>query len=68
MSRLRRALVWISGASAGLGAALAATIPFEDVEMVDLSRRGGAPGAVHVAVDLADPASWQVWPLISIGG
>lgn len=60
MSRLRRALVWISGASAGLGAALAATIPFEDVELIDISRRGGTPGAVHVAVDLADPASWPV--------
>jgi NADP-dependent 3-hydroxy acid dehydrogenase YdfG len=54
-----RILVWISGASAGLGAALAATIPF-DAELVDISRRGGTPGAHHVAVDLADPASWPV--------
>ena len=60
MSSLRRILVWISGASAGLGAALAATLPFEDAELVDLSRRGGAPGAEHVAVDLADPAAWPV--------
>ncbi|TDD59652.1 SDR family oxidoreductase [Kribbella antibiotica] len=59
MSRLRHALVWISGASAGLGAALAATIPFEYVEMIDISRRGGAVGARHVSVDLADPASWS---------
>jgi benzil reductase ((S)-benzoin forming) len=57
---LRRILVWISGASAGLGAALAATIPFESVELVDISRRGGTPGAHHVAVDLADPQSWPV--------
>jgi benzil reductase ((S)-benzoin forming) len=54
-----RILVWISGASAGIGAALAATIPFE-AEVVDISRRGGTPGAHHVAVDLADPASWPV--------
>jgi NADP-dependent 3-hydroxy acid dehydrogenase YdfG len=54
-----RILVWISGASAGLGAALAATMPF-DAELVDISRRGGTPGAHHVAVDLADPASWPV--------
>jgi benzil reductase ((S)-benzoin forming) len=60
MSRLRRVLVWISGASAGLGAALAATTPFEDVELIDISRRGGAPSAIHVAADLADPASWQL--------
>ncbi|MFK4088123.1 SDR family oxidoreductase [Kribbella sp. NPDC020789] len=60
MSRLRRVLVWISGASAGLGAALAATIPFENVELIDISRRGGAPGSIHVAADLSDPACWAV--------
>ena len=27
---------------------------------VDISRRGGTPGAHHVAVDLADPDSWPV--------
>lgn len=59
MGRLRRVLVWISGASAGLGAALAATIPFE-AELIDISRRGGTPGAHHLAVDLADPLSWSV--------
>ncbi|WP_371400453.1 SDR family NAD(P)-dependent oxidoreductase [Kribbella sp. NBC_00662] len=60
MTPLRRILVWISGASAGLGAALAATIPFESAELIDISRRGGTPGTHHVAVDLADPASWPV--------
>ncbi|TCC28790.1 SDR family NAD(P)-dependent oxidoreductase [Kribbella sindirgiensis] len=60
MTPLRRILVWISGASAGLGAALAATIPFERAELIDISRRGGTPGAHHVAVDLADPESWPV--------
>ncbi|HEY3561743.1 MAG TPA: SDR family NAD(P)-dependent oxidoreductase [Kribbella sp.] len=60
MSPLRRILIWISGASAGLGAALAATIPFENAELVDISRRGGTPGAQHVAVDLADPDSWPL--------
>ncbi|RZT27690.1 NAD(P)-dependent dehydrogenase (short-subunit alcohol dehydrogenase family) [Kribbella sp. VKM Ac-2569] len=60
MTPLRRILVWISGASAGLGAALAATIPFESVELIDISRRGGTPGTQHVAVDLADPESWPV--------
>lgn len=60
MTPLRRILVWISGASAGLGAALAATIPFESAELIDISRRGGTAGAHHVAVDLADPASWPV--------
>ncbi|MFI7061381.1 SDR family NAD(P)-dependent oxidoreductase [Kribbella sp. NPDC050124] len=59
MKALRRMLVWISGASAGIGAALVATLA-GDAEIVDLSRRGGTPGTQHVAVDLADPASWPV--------
>lgn len=60
MIPLRRIIVWISGASAGLGAALAATIPFENAEVVDISRRGGTLTTHHVAVDLADPDSWPV--------
>lgn len=59
MRAFRRMLVWISGASAGLGAALAATL-VGDADIIDLSRRGGTPGTHHVAVDLADPASWPV--------
>jgi benzil reductase ((S)-benzoin forming) len=51
-------IVWISGASAGLGAALAATVPFEGARIIDISRSGGAPGTEHLPADLADPASW----------
>ncbi len=51
-------LVWISGASSGIGAALAAAQPFADAHVVDLSRSGGAPGTEHVPADLADPSSW----------
>jgi len=57
MSTLSRMLVWITGASAGIGAALAATIPYE-AEIIDISRRGGTQGTHHVAADLSDPASW----------
>lgn len=61
MSRLNRMLVWISGASAGIGAALAATIPIPfDAEIIDISRRGGTPGTIHLAADLADPSSWPL--------
>ncbi|MFC0624796.1 SDR family NAD(P)-dependent oxidoreductase [Kribbella deserti] len=52
-------LVWISGASAGIGAALAASVPFADARVIDISRRGGTT-AGHVAADLADPASWPM--------
>lgn len=51
-------LVWITGASSGIGAALAATLPFDDARVVDISRSGGTPGAEHLAADLSDPASW----------
>jgi NAD(P)-dependent dehydrogenase (short-subunit alcohol dehydrogenase family) len=53
------ALVWISGASSGIGAALAASVPFPDAHVVDISRSGGTTGAEHLPADLSDPASWS---------
>ena len=50
-------LIFISGASSGLGAALARSVPFGDARIVDISRRG-AEGCVHFAADLADPRQW----------
>lgn len=50
-------IVWISGASSGIGKALAATVPWNDARLIDISRRGAA-GLEHLAADLADPASW----------
>lgn len=50
-------LVWISGASSGIGRALAAALPWQDTRLIDISRRG-SPDADHVAADLADPGSW----------
>lgn len=51
-------LVWITGASSGIGAALAETVPFDDAHVFDISRSGGTPGAEHVPADLSDPAGW----------
>jgi benzil reductase ((S)-benzoin forming) len=53
-------LVWISGASSGIGAALAATVPWPDAHVVDISRSGGAPGVEHLPADLADPDAWAL--------
>ena len=58
MTDATNALVWISGASGGIGAALAASVPWEGARVIDISRRG-APGLEHVAADLADPDSWE---------
>jgi len=54
-------LVVVTGGSAGLGAALLETAP-GDAYRVDVSRSGSAPdGGSHLALDLADPASWEVF-------
>ncbi|HJS71898.1 MAG TPA: SDR family NAD(P)-dependent oxidoreductase [Acidimicrobiia bacterium] len=51
-------LVVITGASSGLGQALAATVPFP-ATVVDISRTGPTvDGVEHFPADLADPASW----------
>jgi short-subunit dehydrogenase len=50
-------LIWISGASAGLGAGFAATCPYPGARIVNLSRRQ-APGLENVHLDMADPATW----------
>ena len=51
-------VVWITGASQGLGRALVEHVPFSDAELFDVSRRGGVPGTTHVGADLADPSGW----------
>ncbi|MDX6717974.1 MAG: hypothetical protein QOJ63_228 [Solirubrobacteraceae bacterium] len=51
-------IVWITGASSGIGAALVETLPFDDARVFDVSRSGGTPATEHVPADLADPASW----------
>lgn len=50
-------LVWISGASSGIGQALAATVPWDGARVINVSRRG-SPGSEHLEADLADPSSW----------
>lgn len=58
MAEAENSLIWISGASSGIGHALAASVPWAGARVIDISRRG-APGLEHVAADLADPASWD---------
>ena len=52
-------LVWISGASSGIGGALAATVPWEGARVLGVSRRPPVVGE-HVKADLAQPASWEL--------
>jgi benzil reductase ((S)-benzoin forming) len=50
-------IVWISGASSGIGAALAQSVPYPNARVISISRRPPVRGG-HVAADLSDPASW----------
>lgn len=51
-------LVVITGASSGLGAALAASVPFP-AHVVDVSRSGPTGEDIeHISADLSDPSEW----------
>ncbi len=52
------ALIWISGASSGIGEALAGTIPWPGARLIGVSRRP-PPTGEHLEADLADPRSWE---------
>lgn len=50
-------LIWITGASSGIGASLARTVPWEGARLIGVSR--GTPEAgEHLQLDLADVSSW----------
>ena len=51
------ALIFITGASSGIGLALARSAPWPRARVIDVSRRGG-PGLEHFAADLAEPEQW----------
>jgi len=50
-------LVFISGASSGIGAALARGVPWPDARIVNISRRA-LDGFAHFRADLSDPQAW----------
>jgi short-subunit dehydrogenase len=50
--------VAITGASSGIGRALALSVPFEECTLLTVSRRP-APVGEWVQADLADPAAWS---------
>lgn len=54
---MSRSLVWISGASNGIGRAMVHAVPWPDARMIGIGRRP-APGTEHLVADLADPSVW----------
>jgi benzil reductase ((S)-benzoin forming) len=51
-------LVWVSGATAGLGSGFAPTCPYPDARFINLSR-SSHPDLDNHRLDLADPSSWD---------
>jgi benzil reductase ((S)-benzoin forming) len=53
----RSTIVWISGATEGLGLGLARTCPYDDARIINLSRRPH-PDLESVRFDLTEPSTW----------
>lgn len=53
-------LVWIAGASGGIGQALARTVPWTDARVIGISRGRPGSGIEHLTADLSDPSTWPV--------
>lgn len=54
-----KTLVWIAGASGGIGRALAASVPWRQARVIGISRRSDSHGIEYLEADLSDPASWD---------
>jgi len=53
-------LVWIAGATGGIGQALAETVPWDETRVVGINRSRPGAGIEHLEADLADPSTWPV--------
>lgn len=51
-------LIWISGATEGIGLGLSRNVPYAEARVINLSRRTH-PAIESVHLDLADPSSWD---------
>jgi benzil reductase ((S)-benzoin forming) len=51
-------IVWISGATQGIGQSLADACPYEDATIINISRRQH-PRLESIVVDLTDPTTWK---------
>lgn len=53
-----KTIVWITGATQGIGAALANAVPYPDARVINISRRAH-PTLETVVADLSDPQAWD---------
>ena len=52
------ALIFVSGASGGIGRALVATVPWPRARIIGISRRQDSISTEHIEADLSDPSQW----------
>lgn len=55
---MTKTIVWITGGSSGIGAALIDTVPFPEARIVEISRTGRQAEVEHWPFDLGDPNAW----------
>jgi NAD(P)-dependent dehydrogenase (short-subunit alcohol dehydrogenase family) len=55
---MTRSLVWVSGATGGLGLGIARTVPHADARIINVSRRQH-PDYETVVADISEPAGWD---------
>lgn len=53
-----KTIVWITGATQGIGAALARAVPYPEARVINISRRRH-PELESVQADLTDPGTWD---------
>jgi len=58
MTRTGETIVWISGATEGIGLGMARHCPYPDARIINLSRRTH-PDYESVRLDLTDPSTWD---------
>jgi benzil reductase ((S)-benzoin forming) len=51
-------VIWVTGASSGIGAAFVAAVPSGAARVIGISRRPH-PGIENLLADLSDPATWE---------
>jgi len=52
-------VIWITGATSGIGEALAETVPYDDARIINISR-SAHPRLENVVADLSRPAGWDI--------
>lgn len=52
-------LIWVTGASQGIGKALIRAVPWQQARVIGVSRSPG-PAPAHIAADLAEPPGWDM--------